>query len=239
MHPDLTGLDRSCREYTRTVDGLSDEDLAAPSLLPGWTRAHVVAHVALHGLALANVVNGLVHDNPVPMYPSTEDRDEAIESLAGAEPSVLREQHLVATTEFTDALARMHDSHWAGEVDRVPGGPSWPVRAVVPTRRREVEVHHADLGASYSPTDWPEDFVVELLDVVTVDHASSGPFRVRATDLGRGWTVGGDGGPTVTGPSALLGWWLTGRAASAELSCDTGPLPSLGHWPRALVGPER
>ena len=36
----------------RTVDGLSDEQLAAPSLLPGWTRAHVVAHLALNAEAL-------------------------------------------------------------------------------------------------------------------------------------------------------------------------------------------
>ena len=149
---------------------LSPEELAAPSLLPGWTRAHVVAHVALNGFALAGVLDGLVHDQPVAMYESDEQRDAQIEDLAEAEPSELREQHLAATTAFADAVEALQDEHWSGHIDRLPGGPAWPAVAVVPTRRREVEVHHADLGTSYTRADWPRDFVAELLDTVVVDH---------------------------------------------------------------------
>jgi maleylpyruvate isomerase len=104
---------------------------------------------------------------------------------------------------------------------------------VVPTRRRELEIHHVDLATSYTAADWPADFVVELLDAVTVDHAGSGPFMVRATDLGRDWPVGGDGGPTVMGTGAGLGWWLTGRGEGLDLSCDADELPRLGPWHRA------
>ena len=230
---DLTGLDNSSQAFTRTVDGLTADDLAEPSLLPGWTRAHVVAHVALNGLTLAAVVNGIVHDNPVAMYESAEQRDADIEELSGAEPSELRERSLAATTAFADAVALMDESHWDGRIDRLPGGPSWPVVTVVPTRRREVEIHHADLGTSYTRSDWPEDFVVGLLDAVTVDQASSGPFQVRATDLGHNWQVGGDGGPKVMGSGADLGWWLTGRGEGEGLSCDADQLPRLGPWRRA------
>jgi len=229
---DLSGLDLSSQAFTRTVDALTADDLAAPSLLPGWTRAHVVAHVALNGFSLAGVISGLVHDDPVAMYESDEQRDTDIEELAAAEPSVLRERHLAAITEFADAVGLMDESHWAGRIDRLPGGPAWPMVTVVPTRRRELEIHHVDLGASYTRSDWPEDFVVQLLDVVTVDQASSGPFRVRAADLGRGWFVGGEGGPTVTGAGADLGWWLTGRGEGEGLSCDAGDLPTLGPWRR-------
>ncbi len=230
---DLTGLDLSSQAFTRTVDTLTPGDLAAPSLLPGWTRAHVVAHVALNGLSLAGVINGLVHDTPVAMYESDEQRDGDIEALAAAEPSELRERHLTATTEFADAVALMDENHWSGRIDRLPGGPAWPMVTVVPTRRRELEIHHVDLGASYTRADWPEDFLVELLDVVTVDQASSGPFRVRAIDLGRDWPVGGEGGPTVTGTAADLGWWLTGRGQGEGLSCEPDGLPTLGPWRRA------
>ena len=127
----------------------------------------------------------------------------------------------------------MDESHWDGRIDRLPGGPSWPVVTVVPTRRREVEIHHADLGTSYTRSDWPEDFVVGLLDAVTVDQASSGPFQVRATDLGHNWQVGGDGGPKVMGSGADLGWWLTGRGEGEGLSRDADQLPRLGPWRRA------
>ncbi len=118
---DLTGLEVSAQAFIRTVDALTSEELAAPSLLPGWTRAHVVAHVALNGFALAGVLDGLVHDQPVAMYESDEQRDAQIEELAEAEPSELREQHLAATTAFADAVEALQDEHWSGHIDRLPG----------------------------------------------------------------------------------------------------------------------
>lgn len=232
---DLSGLTPSSQTFTRTVDALTEEDLAAPSLLPGWTRAHVVAHVALNGASLAAVIDGLVHDNAVAMYSSDEQRDGDIAELAGADAGELRERQLTSTTEFADAVGLMGETHWSGRFDRLPGGPTWPIVTVVPTRRRELEIHHVDLGTSYTRADWPDDFVVELLEAVTLDHQASGPFQVRATDLGRDWSVGGDGGPTVRGTGADLGWWLTGRGEGVGLAADTGDLPRLGPWRRAAA----
>ncbi len=235
---DLAGVHTSSQSFTRTVDALTNEELAAPSLLPGWTRAHVVAHVALNAQVMAAAIRGLVRDNPLPMYESDEQRDQEIKELAGAEPSELRERQLVATTEFSDAVAMLDDSHRSGWIDRLPSGPAWPISTVVPTRRRELEVHHVDLDTSYARSKWPDDFVVELLDAVTVDHVTSGPFRVRATDLGREWSVGevGElGDLTVMGSGADLGWWLTGRGPGQGLACDADQLPSLGPWRRAAT----
>jgi maleylpyruvate isomerase len=194
-----------------------------------------VAHVALAGLALAGVVDGVVHGRVVAMYESEEQRGADIEELAGSSPDALRERHLEAVTAFTEAVKQMEGRHWDTQIHRLPGGPTWPMVTLVPTRRREVEVHHADLGADYLPADWPEDFVVELLDVVTVDHAASGPFVVRASDLDRAWNVGDGAGPTVTGTGADLGWWLTGRGHGDGLSSDRGELPRLGPWRRAAA----
>ncbi len=232
---DLAGLEASTLALTHTVDVLGAEDLAADSLLPGWTRAHVVAHVALQGLALAGAMDGVARGQAVAMYESDEHRDAAIEELARASPAELREQHLTAVTSFADAVGRMERDHWDGQVLRLPDGPAWPMVTVVPTRRREVEVHHADLGTAYTRAEWPEDFVVELLDAVTVDHAGSGPFRVRATDLGRDWAVGEGDGPVVMGAGADLGWWLTGRGTGDGLACDAAALPRLGPWRRAAA----
>jgi maleylpyruvate isomerase len=74
---------------------------------------------------------------------------------------------------------------------------------------------------------------------VTVDHADAGPFVVRATDLGREWTVGEGSGPTVTGTGGALGWWLTGRGSGEGLASDAEALPRLGPWRRAAATLDR
>jgi maleylpyruvate isomerase len=229
---DLSGLEVSAVALNRTVDALTTDELAEPSLLPGWTRAHVVAHLALNGEAMARVVDGVARGETPPMYESDEQRNTDIDELAAADAAELRDRLLAATTCFRDEVANVDRHRWGGSFSRTPGTPTWPAATLVETRRRELEIHHADLGASYTHEEWPADFVAELLDVVTVDQGGSGPFQLRATDLGRDWSVGGAGGPTVAGPGAELGWWLTGRGAGDGLTCDDA-LPRLGPWQRA------
>src|ERR671910_2993240 len=79
---DLSGLEGSAVALNRTVDTLSADDLGAPSLLPGWSRAHVVAHLALNGYALAAVVDGVARGETVAMYESDAQRDAEIDELA-------------------------------------------------------------------------------------------------------------------------------------------------------------
>src|SRR3954447_9459423 len=92
--PDLSGLEVSAAALNRTVDALSAEDLAAPSLLPGWSRAHVVAHLALNGEAMAAVVDGVGRGETPAMYGSDEQRNAEIDELAEVEPSELRDRLL-------------------------------------------------------------------------------------------------------------------------------------------------
>jgi maleylpyruvate isomerase len=230
---DLTGLEASAIALNRTVDALSPGDLTEPSLLPEWSRAHVVAHLALNGYAMAGVVDGVGRGETIAMYESDEQRATDIDELVQGDDADLRDRLLAATTAFNDAVAALDGDHWDGVFTRTPGGPAWPAATIVATRRRELEIHHADLGAAYTHQDWSDDFVAELLDAVTVDQSGAGPFRVRATDLGRDWSVGGDGGPVVMGRGADLGWWLTGRGHGEGLSCESGSLPALGPWHRA------
>ena len=95
-------------------------------------------------------------------------------------------------------------------------------------RVREVEIHHADLDAGYAAADWPEGFRVVLLESMT-KRPYPAPFGVRPTDLDRTWRYGdGDGGPVVSGTSAALGWWLTGRGTGEGLTTDSGNSPGGG-----------
>jgi maleylpyruvate isomerase len=228
--PDPDLIARADRALVRTVDALSDAQYAEPSQLPGWSRAHVVAHLALNAEGLAGVLHGAHTGTPAPMYASPEARDADIDALATEEPAVVRERFLAATGRFAEALEAMHDQDWDGRFERSPGGPDFALVSVPLMRVREVEIHHADLGAGYSPADWPADFRVILLQSMT-KRSYPAPFTVRASDLGRSWHYGdGVGGPVVTGTSADAGWWLTGRGTGAGLTSDTHELPEVESW---------
>ena len=218
------------RRLVRTVDGFSDDDLAAPSLLPGWSRAHVVAHLALNGEGLARVLTGQRRGTPQPMYDSPEARDTDIEELAGSDAAGLRERFLKATKEFEQAVAAMTVDAESAHFERTPGGPSFRVGNVPLMRVREVEIHHADLGASYSHLDWSDDFSAVLVESMT-KRPYAEPFRVQARDLDRAWQLGdGEGGTVVAGDAAALGWWLTGRGDGEGVESDSGTLPEVGAW---------
>ena len=49
----------------RTVDGFTGDDWSLPTGLPGWTRAHVVAHLALNAEGLVGALGGVVAGEPV------------------------------------------------------------------------------------------------------------------------------------------------------------------------------
>jgi len=223
-------LHESTQRLVRTVDSLPDDAFGEPSGLPAWTRGHVVAHLTLNAEGLAGALTGLVQDEPTPMYRSQDSRDDDIDKLAAAEPSELRDRLLGATTGFADAVAAVPDDAWGTPIERVPGGPTFRAGAVPGMRLREVEIHHVDLAAGYSRSDWPLPFATLLLDSMAKRGASSEPFRVRPNDVDRLWTFGDGGGPTVTGTAADLGWWLTGRGSGEGLTSDSGTLPGIGAW---------
>ena len=223
----------------RTVDGLHDDDWGAPSALPGWTRAHVVSHLALNAEGLARCLHGLVSDEegePGTMYDSDEQRDSDIAELAQAAPFEIRERLMAGITVLNDAIAAVPPEGWTGHVERTPGGRTFPTSAIPGMRLREVEIHHADLAAGYTPAEWSPDFSELLLDAMDARAASGPAFEVKPLDSPRTWLFGDQEGdaeypvPVVTGPASALGWWLTGRPAPESVSCSQGELPRIGGW---------
>jgi maleylpyruvate isomerase len=225
-------LGEAGRRLSRTVDGLAPDDWAAPSLLPDWTRAHVVAHLALNGEALGDVLRGVTEDEPVPMYQSAERRDLDIAELADAEHSELRDRLLASLTTFVEAAEAVPPEAWAGRFDRTPGGPQLPLEAVPLMRLRELEIHHADLGAGYGPDDWTTWFAELVVSTMVKRLDPDAGFRVAPLDGSHTWDVGPvDEDPVlVTGPVADVAWWLTGRTPSDQVSCSRGALPEIGGW---------
>ncbi|MGA8255648.1 MAG: maleylpyruvate isomerase family mycothiol-dependent enzyme [Nocardioides sp.] len=229
-HP--AALRSASQRLLRTVDLLPDADYGAPSLLPGWTRSHVVAHLALNAEALAGCLRGAAAGHEVPMYESDEARDADIVVLAGRPPSHVRDRLFASTTELAAAIDALPDEALDVVIARTPGSDRWfEAGEVAAMREGEVEIHHVDLASSFTPADWPDDFCGRLITRMA-GRPQTTPFLVHASNLDRTWQCGGEDvpGPTVSGPAAALGWWLTGRGSGDGLTVDDGQLPQIEGW---------
>src|SRR5215213_2212164 len=81
--PHLPETDAASRRLLAGLAELSDAHLRAPSLLPGWTRGHVVTHLCRNADAVTNLVEWAATGDERPMYASQAARDAAIEAGAG------------------------------------------------------------------------------------------------------------------------------------------------------------
>ncbi|MFE3515783.1 maleylpyruvate isomerase family mycothiol-dependent enzyme [Streptomyces sp. NPDC059166] len=203
--------------------GKSDDGaVAEPSLLPGWSRGHVLAHLSRNADALVNVLRGL------PMYASSETRDADIERDAHRP---LAEQ--LADVEGTAAAflaAAAEPADWSRTVALRNGVTDSASR--LPFRRLvEVELHHVDLGVGYTLEDLPAEFVTRENDFLAerfAGHPGVAPTTAVAED-GAVWTTGGaEGTPvTVRGTAPEILGWLCGRRDGSGLTVDGGTLPVL------------
>jgi maleylpyruvate isomerase len=115
-----------------------------------------------------------------------------------------------------------------------PGGSGRviPARRVLWERLKEVEIHHVDLDADYSPADWAPWFVSRALaeTVQMFGRRVDAPGLTLVID-GATERVGSGGEVTVTGTAAPMLGWLVGRSAGEGLQVEPpGPLPTLPPW---------
>lgn len=81
-----------------TIDAMAAPEFAEPSVLPGWSRGHVLAHLALNAKALTGVLTTLGQDDPLPMYASNARRDADIEQLAAQVPARIADRVAVGAS---------------------------------------------------------------------------------------------------------------------------------------------
>ncbi|MFF8730676.1 maleylpyruvate isomerase family mycothiol-dependent enzyme [Streptomyces sp. NPDC015171] len=219
---DLACVREATDRLLTAVAKMDNASLAEPSRLPGWSRGHVLAHLARNADALVNVLQGR------PMYASAEVRDSDIDRDA---PRPLEAQ-VADVRESAAGFQAAGDApaDWTRTVELRNGVTDSASR--VPFRRwAEVELHHVDLGAGYELEDLPAEFV-ERETAFLADRFSGHPDvpATRLTDGTRAWSTGRaaeEPEVTVTGrPADLLGW-LAGRRDGAALEVRGGALPKL------------
>ncbi|PJK19187.1 maleylpyruvate isomerase family mycothiol-dependent enzyme [Mycolicibacterium goodii] len=207
--------------FTGFLHDLDDEDVRGPSLLPGWTRAHVIAHLGYNALAITRLVDWASSGIESPMYESTESRNDEIDRGAVLSAACLRE-HAEHSAGLLDAAWRsLPDERWTYQVKNAQS-LSIAISDSVWLRARELWLHAIDLDLGGTASDIPPTVSRRILQDVLTTWAVRDRFivDVKATDIddpirprGAQQTKNSTTVPdlSVTGALADLLMWATGR----------------------------
>ncbi|MBT2506908.1 maleylpyruvate isomerase family mycothiol-dependent enzyme [Streptomyces sp. ISL-98] len=223
----ISEISRSGARFAAT---LTDTELRSPSMLPGWTRGHVAAHVARSADAcvwlLAVARTGA---EPAPRA-GTEALARAVEADAARPAAALVADVRASLARLVEDAESMPAEAWDTLVTALAGWrhPAW---YTLYRCWRELETHHVDLNAGYSTADWPTAYVAWALDdtLATLSAHNFPIARIEAVDLARSWNPSPTG-PTISAHGHTLLGWLSGRTPNATLTTD-GPVPNPPNWP--------
>jgi maleylpyruvate isomerase len=214
------------RLFATALGRLTDEEFDGASLLPGWDRRHVIAHVARNADAVGNLLTWARTGTETPMYPSREARDAGIEETAGLDPARLRTELVAATARFADAVRGLPEPAWSATV-RTMQDREVPASEVPWMRCVEVTVHAVDLDAGVGFADVDEAVLAAICEEVLAAWAR----RHETPDvvIFAGDQEWGSGAVAVSGSLPAVTGWLTGRTTGEGLAAD-GALPTLPRW---------
>jgi maleylpyruvate isomerase len=227
----MTEVDRATKRLLRTAATLDDAAVAASSPLPGWSRGHVLTHVARNADALGNLLTWARTGVETPGYATVTARVEGIQAGAGRPVAEQLADIRDAAQRFADEAAAMPAEAWTFVLPT----RKQPAATVPWARLREVEVHHVDLGAGYTADDWSEAFAQRLLREIVAALAANPdatPLVLRPNGIEHALVIGDtSGAPTIAGPTSSIAAWLAGRGDGAGLSVSPdGSLPTPPRW---------
>ncbi len=190
------------------VARLAPEEYDAPSSLPGWSRKHLLAHVAANANALHNLVTWARTGFETPMYASAEARNEAIERGGQLAANEITAWIVESAEELETAMAALTDEQWDAKVVTAQGRIV-SAREAPWMRARELFVHAVDIANGSTFADLPEDFLLALRKDIKDKRGSVAE---------------------VSGTVADETAWLAGRLYADLSQPDGSPAPDLGPW---------
>jgi len=217
----------------RAAGGLDPAQLAGPSRLPGWTRGHVLSHLARNADALVNLLTWARTGTEARMYASPTERTDDIEAGAGrALPEQLADL-TAAGQRFAAAAAAVPPERRTFTV--LSGqGREIPASEVPWLRVREVWLHLVDLdagdGIDAIPADVAWALAADVAGWMSARTEATADLRAEGHDAIRLGQGDGAAAAVVTGSPQRIAGWLTGRNPGDGLTVTDGALPDLPRW---------
>ncbi|MCX7523305.1 maleylpyruvate isomerase family mycothiol-dependent enzyme [Microbacterium sp. STN6] len=234
---DLLLARRGSAYFSRKLNELHDDEYDGPSLLPGWSRRHVIAHVGYNARALTRLTEWAATGVETPMYASPAQRNEEIEFGATLNVLALRNLSDHAIVHLNVEWRDLPAEAWSNQV-RTAQGRVVPVSETAWMRAREVWLHAVDLDNGGRFEHFPPEFVDRLLADITGNwsrrqSAEGVPsLRLQPSDRDAALTVGDqDADPvSLTGTAAQLARWASGRGTTGVVTVGGGPTPAAPRW---------
>jgi maleylpyruvate isomerase len=218
----IGAITESTNRLLSELRSLDDTAVRKPSLLPGWTIAHVVAHITQHADALVRCAENLRNGTNAVMYPGGLDaRAEAIEEASRQSARALVDGLATSSAAFAASWIDVPD----GYCRSVPDSTPFPTSTVLLRRLREVEVHGADTGlAELAPALWSPAYVAADLanQWDTVNRRTSASVHV-IDETGCVWRAGDDSATAINVARCDILAWLLDRHSEPGL-------PTLTTW---------
>jgi maleylpyruvate isomerase len=220
----LNDVKTAAAQLTALVADLSEETARGDSVLPGWSRGHVITHIANFSEAMTRQVEEALQGRLAEFYDGGRPgRDAAIEAGANRPAAELEAHLLTATTTLLATFDKVGPDDWQRPITHRTSN----LAAAVNTTWRELLIHTTDLGLAVTPADWPSTFCLHLLEFLRPRTPEDTALILIPTE-GPTWQNGTGEPRTLTGDLQALTAWFAGRIPATSIH---GTSPELLPWP--------
>jgi maleylpyruvate isomerase len=222
---------RGTSYFAQRLAEITDEEMFDDTLLNGWTRKHLLAHVAYNAAALCRLLDWAATGVETPMYKSVQQRNQEISEGATLASGALRSLFDHTTARLNEKWRHLPPSAWNAEVLTVQGRLI-PASDTAWLRTREVWIHAVDLASGGRFAEIPDLVLTALLFDIVKAWRTAGLGSDLVLEITGTSPVAIQGGQleprVVRGTLPAIVRWAAGRGAVGVSS--TGELPEPPRW---------
>ena len=179
LNEHISGCAAAHQRLLGALETLTDEQCREDSLLPNWSRGHVLTHLARNADSHVNLLQAAMRGEVGEQYASVEQRNGDIARGATRTAEDLAMDLRLSIYGLEAAWASANEKTWQGQGRTLRGVVE--MSSLVFLRWREVEIHHADLNLGLGYDDLTPLYVRLELDQQLMLWRSRKPMGM--TDL--------------------------------------------------------